>query len=98
MPANALDHDPCLEHLEPQPKATAKSGAMPEPTLSTRGAPEPLTRSAAYARDTHRREVLRLVLEIFPGARWTTRDAYRRAAAIRDRQGRRRRGRVSGQR
>ena len=49
-------------------------------------------------RDTQRREVLRLVLEIFPGARWTTREAYRRAAATRDHQGRRRRGRVSGQR
>jgi hypothetical protein len=58
----------------------------------------PPTRAAATERDRHRREVLRLVLEIFPGARWTTRDAYRRAAATRDRKGRRRRGRVPGQR
>jgi hypothetical protein len=92
MHANDLDHDPFLEHLEPQPKATAKSGTLPEPTLSTPGAPEPPTRSATFERDTHRSDVLRLVMEIFPGARWTTRDAYRRAAATRDRKGRRRRG------
>jgi hypothetical protein len=53
---------------------------------------EPPTRSAATERDRHRSDVLRLVMEIFPGARWTTREAYRRAAASRDRQGRRRRG------
>jgi hypothetical protein len=53
--------------------------------------PQP-TRAAATERDRHQREVLRLVMEIFPGARWTTRDEYRRAAATRDRQGRRRRG------
>jgi hypothetical protein len=39
-----------------------------------------------------KRAILRLVMEIFPGARWTTREEYRRAAAQRDRQGRSRRG------
>jgi hypothetical protein len=53
--------------------------------------PQP-TRATETERDKHRSDVLRLVMEIFPGARWTTREAYRRAAATRDRQGRRRRG------
>jgi hypothetical protein len=87
-----------LEHLEPQPKVLAQSDHRSEPQLLTPVPPEPPTRSAATERDTHRREVLRLVLEIFPGARWTTRDAYRRAAVTRDRKGRSRRGRVPGQR
>jgi hypothetical protein len=55
--------------------------------------PEPQpTRAAETERDRHRSDVLRLVMEIFPGARWTTREAYRRAAATRDRKWRRRRG------
>jgi hypothetical protein len=60
--ADYLDHDPFLEHPEPQP-----------------------TRAAETERDRHHSEVLRLVMEIFPGARWTTRDEYRRAVARRDR-------------
>jgi hypothetical protein len=67
--ADYLDHDPFLEHPEPQP-----------------------TRAAETERDQHTSDVLRLVMEIFPGARWTTREAYRRAAATRDRKWRRRRG------
>jgi hypothetical protein len=47
-------------------------------------------RSAQTARDQHASDVLRLVMEVFPGARWITRDEYRRRADQRDRQGRRR--------
>jgi hypothetical protein len=96
--ADYLEHDPFLEHSEPQEKVLAQSDEMSEPNLSTPGAPEPPTRSAQTERDKHKSDVLRLVMEIFPGARWTTREAYRRAAATRDRQGRRRRGRVPGER
>jgi hypothetical protein len=62
-----------------------------DPFLEEATKPQP-TPSAETERDTHEREVLRLVMEIFPGARWTTRDEYRRAVARRDRKWRRRRG------
>jgi hypothetical protein len=62
-----------------------------DPFLDDVPKPQP-TRSAETERDTHASDVLRMVMEIFPGARWTTRDEYRRAAATRDRKGRRRRG------
>jgi hypothetical protein len=42
-------------------------------------------------RDAHVREVMQMVMDIFPGARWTTRAEYQEAAARRDRKGRRRR-------
>jgi hypothetical protein len=55
--------------------------------------PEPQpTRSAETERAKFKSDILHMVMEIFPGARWTTRDAYRRAAAYRDRKWRRRRG------
>jgi hypothetical protein len=92
MHANDLADDPFLEHLEPPPKVLAQSDEMSEPQLLTPGTPETPTRSAATERDRQRRDVLRLVMEIFPGARWTTKDQYRRAAATQDRKGRRRRG------
>ena len=53
--------------------------------------PQP-TRSAETERDRHVREVLQMVMDIFPGARWTTRAEYQRAATHRDRKGRKRRG------
>jgi hypothetical protein len=108
--ADYLDHDPFLEHPEPQcplrssgdaspptgrvpqPKVLAQSDDMSEPQLLTPGTPEPPTRSVIFARDTHAREVLQMVMSIFTGARWTTREAYTRAAAQRDRKGRKTRG------
>jgi hypothetical protein len=47
--------------------------------------------AAVSERDQFVSDVLRMVLEIFPGARWTTRAEYTRASAQRDRQGRKRR-------
>jgi hypothetical protein len=90
--AEYVDQDPCLEDPEPQPKVPAKSDITSEPTLSTPVTPEPLTRSAETERDRHVREVLQMVMDIFPGARWTTNAEYRRASTRRDRKGRRRRG------
>jgi hypothetical protein len=54
--------------------------------------PAPPSRSAATARDKFESDILRMVMEVFPGARWTTRDEYKRASANRDRKERRRRG------
>jgi hypothetical protein len=48
--------------------------------------------STETERDQFVSDVVRMVMEMFPGARWTTREAYTRASAQRDRQGRRRRG------
>jgi hypothetical protein len=53
--------------------------------------PQP-TRAAETERDRHVREVMQMVMDIFPGARWTTRAEYRRASTRRDRKGRKRRG------
>jgi hypothetical protein len=54
--------------------------------------PEPQpTRLTEIERDRHAREVLQMVMDIFPGARWTTRAEYQRAATRRDRKGRRKR-------
>jgi len=89
--ADYLDHDPFLEPSEPQPKASAKSGVSPEPKLSIPVAPDKPTRSAETERDKHTSDVLRMVMEVFPGARWTTRDEYQRLAHHRDRRGRKKR-------
>jgi hypothetical protein len=56
-------------------------------------APQP-KRSTETERDQFVSDVVRMVMEIFPGARWTTREEYTRASATRDRKGRRRRGYV----
>jgi hypothetical protein len=55
--------------------------------------PDPWTEDAPETeRDQFISDMLRLVMEIFPGARRTTRDAYTRAAACRDQKGRKTRG------
>jgi hypothetical protein len=56
------------------------------------GEPVQPQRSAATERDKFTSDVLRMVMDIFTGARWTTRQEYKRASANRDRQGRRKRG------
>jgi hypothetical protein len=89
--AEYLDHDPFLEHSEPRQKVPAKSDLTSEPKLSTPVTPEPPKRSAAFERHKHESDVLHMVIEIFPGARWTTREEYKRAIANRDRKGRRKR-------
>ena len=79
--AEYLDHDPFLEHTEPQPKDPGKADITSDPKPATPVTPEPPTHSATFERDKHRSDVLRMVMEIFPGARWTSRDEYRRAVA-----------------
>jgi hypothetical protein len=90
--AEYLDQDPCPEDPEPRPKVPATSDITSEPTLSTPVTPERSTRSTKAEQDTHVREVLQMVMDIFPGARWTTKAEYQQAATRRDRKGRRRRG------
>jgi hypothetical protein len=87
--AEYLEHDPFLEPSASQPKATPSIEARPKPD---RVAPEPPTRTAGTARAQFASDMLHLVLSVFTGARWTTRDEYTRAAAQRDRKGRKRRG------
>jgi len=89
--ADYLDHDPFLEPLGPRPKASAKPGVAPGPKLSTLVAPDKPKRSAETERDKHESDVLRMVMEVFPGARWTTREEYQRRAHHRDRRGRKKR-------
>ena len=90
--AEYLDQDPFLEDPEPQPEVPATSDPTSEPTRSTPVTPERSTPSTKAERDAHVREVMQMVMDIFPGARWTTRAEYQQAATRRDRQGRKRRG------
>jgi hypothetical protein len=106
--AEDLDQDPVLEYPlggsgDPSPPAVPPAGgrgdASPPSQAGTAGRvledPEPQpqpTRFTKAERDAHVREVLQMVMDIFPGARWTTKAEYQQAATRRDRQGRRRRG------
>jgi hypothetical protein len=90
--ADYLDHDPFLEPSEPRPKASAKSDDRSEPKPAVPGAPAQPKRSETFERDKYESDILRMVMEVFPGARWTTREEYKRAIAHRDRKGRRTRG------
>jgi hypothetical protein len=78
--AEYLAHDPVPEEAPKLPSSVELDRA-PQPK-----------RSAETERDQFVSDVVRMVMEMFPGARWTTREAYTRASAQRDRQGRRRRG------
>ena len=90
--AEYLDHDPFLESSEPRPKASPQiePEARPKP-------PPPETPAHQQAleeikREKHRSDMLRMVMDVFPGAKWVTKEEYRRRAAQRDRKARRRRG------
>jgi hypothetical protein len=87
--AEYLDHDPFLEHSEPRQKDPRKADVKSDLMPATPVTPEKPKRSAAFERDKHESDVLHMVMEIFPGARWTTREEYKRAIAYRDRKGRR---------
>jgi hypothetical protein len=90
--AEYLDQDPCLEDPEPRLKDPGNTDVTSDLKLSTPVTPEPPTRAAEAERDRHVCEVMQMVMDIFPGARWTTRAEYQQAATRRDRKGRRRRG------
>jgi len=90
--AEYLDHDPCLEDPEPRPKDPGKADLTSDLKPATPVTPEGSTPAAETDLDTHIRDVMQMVMDIFPGARWTTKAEYQQAAARRDRQGRRRRG------
>jgi hypothetical protein len=83
--AEYLAHDPVPEEVLRTVLRTAI-----RPPLA--GDISPHAVGAVSERDQFVSDVVRMVMEMFPGARWTTREAYKRAAALRDRQGRRRRG------
>jgi hypothetical protein len=82
-----------LEDPAPQLGLAAKSEVSSEAQLLTPGAPDQPPRSAQTERDQLNSAIVQMVMDVFPGARWTTREAYKRAAALRDRKGRKTRGR-----
>jgi hypothetical protein len=57
------------------------------PTTLEKPQRAPETERAKFASD-----MLHMVMSVFTGARWTTREEYKRASAIRDRKGRKKRG------
>ena len=91
--AEYLDSNLFLEDAAPQLRVPAKSGVSSEPEPLTPVTPEKPQRSAQTERDKFKSDILRMVMEVFPGARWTTREEYKRAAAMRDRKGKKRYGR-----
>jgi hypothetical protein len=89
--AEYLDHDLFLERLEPPPRVPRKSDVTSAPQPLVPASPEPPTRSAETEREKFKSDILHMVMSVFTGARWTTRDAYKRASAQRDRKGRKKR-------
>ena len=89
--AEYLDHDPFLEHSEPRPKAP-ETDLKSEPRLSTPVTPEKPKRSEKFESEKYRSDALKMVMEVFEGAKWTTKEEYKRQADNRDRKGRRKRG------
>jgi hypothetical protein len=90
--ADYLEHDPFLERLEPQPGVPAKSDVTSETQLLVPATPEKPQRAAETERAKFASDILHMVMSVFTGARWTTREEYKRASALRDRKGRKRRG------
>jgi hypothetical protein len=89
--AEYLDNDPFLEHSEPQSVVPNKSDISSVPQLLTPVTPEKPRRSAETEQTKHKSDLLKMVMEVFPGARWTTKEEYRRLAENRDRKGRKKR-------
>ena len=79
--SRSLMHDSdLLEYLSSAPEDVGRRAPMPEPAAEPR-------------RQTFQSEILRMVMDIFTGARWTTREEYRKDAARRDLRWRKTRGR-----
>jgi len=89
--AEYLDHDPFLEQPAPRQKAASEAEMQISQPKPGPVPPEKPARSAETERQKHESDVLRMVMEVFEGAIWTTREAYRRLASNRDKKGRRRR-------
>jgi hypothetical protein len=103
--ADYLDHDPFLElrssvqrasraaqHSEPRPKDPRKADVKSDLKPATPVTPEKSKRSETFEREKFKSDVLKIVMDVFEGARWTTREEYRRLAENRDRRGRKKRG------
>ena len=85
--AEYLNSNLFLESPEPQARVSAKSDMLSELELLSPATPEKTQRSAQHTSD-----VLKMVMEVFDGARRTTKEEYLRLAHNRDRKGRRTRG------
>jgi hypothetical protein len=86
--AEYLESTLFLERSEPQPAVLAKSDVKSETQLLTPAPPAPPRRSAETERAKFASDMLHMVMSVFTGARWTTREAYKRASAQRDRRDR----------
>jgi hypothetical protein len=89
--AEYLDNDPFREHPEPQFVVPKKSDILSVPQLLTPVTLEKPRRSSETEQEKYKSDVLHMVMEVFPGARWTTKEEYRRLAENRDRRGRKKR-------
>lgn len=89
--AEYLNSDPFLEHSEPQPVISTKSDILPVSQLLTPATPEKPKRSVETEQAKYKSDVLKMVMDVFPGARWTTKEEYQRLAQNRDRKGRKKR-------
>jgi hypothetical protein len=89
--AEYLDSNPFLEHSEPQSMIPTKPDISSVSRLLTPATPEKPKRSAETEQAKHKSDVLKMVMDVFPGAKWTTKEEYRRLAQNRDRRGRKKR-------
>jgi hypothetical protein len=80
----------CTAGRVPEPSEPRQRSYPPEAGRAPPGH-RPGERSATCERDQFESDVVRLVMEIFPGARRTTKDEYRRRAQQRDRKVRKKR-------
>jgi hypothetical protein len=88
-----LDSNLFLEDPAPQPVRPCKSDVKSEAQLLDPVPPDQPPRSAPTERGQLTSDILTMVMDVFPGARWTTREEYRRVAALRDRKEKKRYGR-----
>ena len=89
--AEYLEHDPFLEPSEPRQKDPRKADVTSDLMPATPAPPEPPQRSAETERAKFASDILHLVMSVFTGARWTTREEYKRSSALRDRRSKQRR-------
>jgi hypothetical protein len=86
--AEYLNSELFLERPEPRQKDPAKADVTSDLMPATPAPPEPPQRAAETERAKFASDILHLVMSVFTGARWTTREEYKRASALRDRRDR----------
>jgi len=90
--AEYLANDPFLGQSGTRPKKLLQADEKSGPEPATPATSEKPGRSAETERAKHESDALKMVMEVFEGAKWTTKEEYKRQADNRDRKGRRKRG------